>query len=399
MRAATSLVLAFGIASACDATGGQRAVSDSVVGTMDTGTTDGDVGPGKTDEPATTDANDASEAEVSTPVRCAAFAPSGTLTAYDTAGVFVLGGAVDLGLGGPLPDALVFEFTQNETGTFALGAGANGDYGTCHQCVRVVQDIDASGATHAKQFFASEGKLIVSPATPPYGPVVDLELVDVGLVEVGIRAIDYHSTPVEGGACLSQAGPVHLASGACVPDCGDHVCGDDGCGGSCGDCASGACALTGTACEAVQTCVDLPLYGDFTNPAAGTYKLGVADGGGAHLGAFGQKDFIQVEFYADGTGRFDLGAAPDDNYATCDRCVRMVVDGDRDFFQASGTMFVQSGSDPMGDPDNGGGDVSVVLDGIQLVEVSVDKDTFATTPVPGGACAILRAPKPITRAP
>lgn len=396
MRVTTSLVFAFAAIAACDENGGAaRTASDTRVASD--GGDDG--GPIKADDPTSPTATDATDAEVLAPVTCATFAPAGTLTAYDTAGVFVLGSTADLGLGGPLPDAIVFEFTQNETGTFALGEGANGNYGTCRQCVRVVQDLDASGATHAKQFFASGGKIVVSPATPPYGPVVDLELVDVTLVEVGIRAIDYQSTPVEGGACLSQAAPVHLASGACVPDCGDHTCGDDGCGGTCGACATGVCALTGTACEAEAACVELPLYGDFSNPAAGTYKLAIADGGGAHLGAFGQKDFIQVEFYADGSGRFDLATPPDDNYATCDRCVRMVVDGDRDFFQASGAIYVQSGSDPMGDPDSGGGDVSVLLDGIRLVEVTIEKDTFATTPVAGGACVILRASKPIERAP
>ena len=397
MRAFAAHIIALGGIAACSGDGDTRTTDDATVpstsGETETGTIDG----ATSDHDGATNA-DVSAADIVAPPVCASFTPNGTLKARDTSGVFVLGSTVDLGFGGPLPDAFVFEFTVNETGTFVLGADANADYATCHQCVRVVEDIGASGESESKQYFAAAGKLVVSPETPPYGPVVDIELVDVRLVEVGIRAIDYHSTPIVGGGCLSQASPVHLATDACVPQCGEHVCGDDGCGGTCGACEIGACSLDGVHCETTPKCVDLPLYGDFTNPAEGEYKLALADGGGLHLGAWGQKDFMQLEFYVEGTGPFDLASAPNDNYATCERCVRVVVDGDRDFFQTKGLMFVQSGSDPTGDPDQGGGALSVVLDGIELHEVTIDKNTFASTLVTGGACVVLNAPKPITRA-
>jgi hypothetical protein len=88
------------------------------------------------------------------------------------------------------------------------------------------------------------------------------------------------------------------------------------------------------------------------------------------------------------TGTFDLAAPPDHNYQTCDRCVLLYadfIDGapTRYFFQASGTMQLDSVDSPPGPVS------AATLTDIQLIEVTIDPTTYVSTPVPGGACLTL----------
>jgi len=95
-----------------------------------------------------------------------------------------------------------------------------------------------------------------------------------------------------------------------------------------------------------------------------------------------------LEFYGVGSGAayngqlkgtFNLGAAGDNNYATCSRCLRLVQDGTKLFFQQSGTLVVAATSDQIN------GTVNATITNTTLVEVTIDAN-YVSTPVPGGAC-------------
>jgi len=320
------------------------------------------------------------------PVGCAPFELTGDLVAKDAPGVFQLGGEVDLGLGGPLPDAVVFEFYSDETGTFDLAADGNDNYKTCSQCVRFVQDIDPSGATPARNFFQKAGRLTIDASTPPNGTDIVLTLEGLEMIEVTIRAADFMTTPVPDGACYEGPASLELKTGVCAPACGDHVCGPDGCGGECGTpCGDRqSCRIDGATCEATPTCVDLALTGPLANIAPGVFRLEVTELG---LGAVGGDDFVQIEFYKDQTGTFDLAGASNRNYATCNQCVRLVVDGRRELFQQRGDLVVGEVSVPLGDPETEGF-VDLMLSGVVLEEVVIDEE-FNSMPIDGGACVRL----------
>ncbi|MFO0613851.1 MAG: hypothetical protein U0414_14760 [Polyangiaceae bacterium] len=101
-------------------------------------------------------------------------------------------------------------------------------------------------------------------------------------------------------------------------------------------------------------------------------------------------DILNVEFYAGGTfngqntGTFDLSMGGDDNYETCSRCVRGISDvvsgTSKQFFQQSGTMTIPAGSMHLN------GTINATLTDVTLIEVTIDPNTFVSTPVPNGAC-------------
>ncbi|MFO0749568.1 MAG: hypothetical protein U1F43_28440 [Myxococcota bacterium] len=348
----------------------------------------------------TPDVTGADEVDTTGPIVCGDFAVSGQLVANDAPGAFTLGGGTDLGFGGPLPDAVVLEFYSNATGTFDLATGGNDNYATCDQCIRIVQDIDPSDASKTRHFFQAGGTMIIDPSTPPEEGRLDVQLVDLKLVEVTIFA-DYHTEPLDRGACYDGLGSVHLETAACVPACGDHICGPDGCGGECGaGCATGVCTLDGKACEVDPACHVLKLPGGPTldNKAAGVYRTETTSFG---LGAESESDFLQLEFYSRATGNFDLATNEDADHATCKECVRMVLDGKREFFQAGGKLELTAGSDVLGDPgaDPPGGALTATLKNVRLIEVTYDEETFHAHPVEGGACIDLVVDAPLEKAP
>lgn len=320
------------------------------------------------------------------PIGCLPFSPTGDLVARDVPGVYQLGGRVDLGLGGPLPDAMIFEFYEDATGTFDLASGGNENYKTCKQCIRFVQDIDPDGIVPAKNFFQAGGAITIDPATPPNGVDLVVTLTALEMVEVTIRAADFQTTPVENGACYRGPPSLALETGQCKPECGERVCGPDGCGGTCGaGCRDGErCRLDGSRCEIESTCVEVALEGTLLNLDAGVFRLDVTELG---LGAIAGEDFVQIEFYKPDTGSFDLGSGQNRNYATCNQCVRVVVDGRFELFQRRGRLVVADVSSPMGSPELDGY-VSLELQSIVLEEVIID-DEFNSMPMPNGACIEL----------
>ncbi len=97
----------------------------------------------------------------------------------------------------------------------------------------------------------------------------------------------------------------------------------------------------------------------------------------------------RFEFY-DGiesslSGTFDLTAGNQNNYSTCAVCVRaFTLDADgnvvKQFFQSGGSITLTE------DPFTNQKVVGSLTD-LQLEEVTIDSQTFVSTPVPGGTCA------------
>jgi hypothetical protein len=108
------------------------------------------------------------------------------------------------------------------------------------------------------------------------------------------------------------------------------------------------------------------------------------------------EDELWIDFYAGGeydgerVGTFDLGVPPDDNYATCSRCVWLgqdvgaVSEPRAYFYVRSGTMTIASESLQIE------GHAVLSLDDVLLVESTIDvADTAVSEPVPNPRCLHL----------
>jgi hypothetical protein len=100
------------------------------------------------------------------------------------------------------------------------------------------------------------------------------------------------------------------------------------------------------------------------------------------------EDVAQLEIYDETvTGSVDLSAGDDANYATCMTCLLALEDIATDgsgaakiYFQASGTLDYGATTPPF---------IAGSATDVTLVEVTIDPDSFESTPVAGGACLHL----------
>ncbi len=195
-----------------------------------------------------------------------------------------------------------------------------------------------------------------------------------------------------GGVCGSCPGSQVCSSAGictgqgCTPNCLGRVCGNDGCGGSCGSCpvgddcnGAGQCAGGGG-----TACTPLAITGDLQAAGLGSLfrTLGVSPIGGPN------DDMLQLEFYSNDPGVFDLASPINSSYATCNQCVRVFQDVDSDDGSSVKQFFQQSGSVLLNAPPLDPAGVSGSLTNVTLVEVTVDQD-FVSTPVPGGDCLTI----------
>jgi len=320
---------------------------------------------------------------------CVSFSVSGDLGQTEDGDYAVTG---DFGVGGPAEDTLSFEFYAAGTGSFDLGEDANANYQNCAQCALLLADTGAGGVPSAV-YFARGGVIGVDPATPPGGAAMSLTLTDASFEEVTIDPSTFVSTPVEDGGCYALPGDTPLATPPCVASCGGRVCGADGCGELCGTCpATQTCQLDGSVCQSAPTCFQLTVGGpDLQLLGSGRFGVDITSAG---AGAADLADLLQIEFYANGTGTFDLGAGDNANYATCSQCVRAFVDadgeGERQFFQSAGTLVVAPTSNV------GAGPAQLGFTGLRLVEVTIQSGTYVSTPVEGGACVDITVSPDLT---
>ena len=140
-----------------------------------------------------------------------------------------------------------------------------------------------------------------------------------------------------------------------------------------------------------------------TEITAADFAKAVADGTYAvyrtnptpDLGDTTDTDAIQLELYGstvgpnlngEAKGTFDLTQGGDDNYATCSRCIRGIVDPNgtpKLFFQSAGTLEIADSSDALN------GKLQATLTDVTLIEVTIDSTTYQSTPVAGGECLHL----------
>lgn len=135
-----------------------------------------------------------------------------------------------------------------------------------------------------------------------------------------------------------------------------------------------------TTTTGVGDCIEVT-PGELEAPQAGLFRFTADQLGDA------DDDFTQFEFYTNDTGAFDLASAGvNDNYISCEQCVRVLEDINEDplvqYFQSEGTITVSMDTPPQD------GALSVDLAGVTLVEVTI-ADDFTSTPVPNGGCVTI----------
>jgi hypothetical protein len=189
--------------------------------------------------------------------------------------------------------------------------------------------------------------------------------------------------------------------GALTVGCGDSGTTSTGTGGGStgGNGTGGTTTNSGGGGTGGQAACTQISYDKIRGTQIGTYS--------ADLAAFGaaDPDSLNLQFYptdmtTSWSGSIDLASAENANYQTCSTCVLVAQDTPdgaapaKLFFQTAGT--VDLGTAMLSDQDM---DVVPISDGsftgLKLVEVTIDPDTFESTPVPGGACLEL-ASAPIT---
>ena len=106
-------------------------------------------------------------------------------------------------------------------------------------------------------------------------------------------------------------------------------------------------------------------------------------------------DLIYFEFYSAATGTFDLGSGANANYLSCAQCIHVLQDLDpqtsdpqKQLFQSGGSLTIDMNTVP------GAADIGLTWSNLQLVEVTIDPNTFESTPVPGGVCLSI-LPDPV----
>lgn len=129
---------------------------------------------------------------------------------------------------------------------------------------------------------------------------------------------------------------------------------------------------------------------DRTTFAGTAYFEHDAEFGYTTFGLENDTAFLAVEFYdfgdgspLDGPGNYPLGAnAEDQNYETCTTCLIIYADCDaetcaKSFYGTGGTIEVTA-------VDLDAGTVTATLKNVVAAEVTIDEDTFVSTPVNGG---------------
>jgi hypothetical protein len=91
-------------------------------------------------------------------------------------------------------------------------------------------------------------------------------------------------------------------------------------------------------------------------------------------------DLLALEFYDSNIGDFDLGSGINTNYVSCFQCILAYVD------EGSGPAFFQSAGSIKINKDPTSSMLDVELRDVTLVEVTIDPETFVSTPVIDGSC-------------
>lgn len=174
----------------------------------------------------------------------------------------------------------------------------------------------------------------------------------------------------------------------CTPSCATAACGDaDGCGGTCyGTCGDGlACDAVSKTCKATGACPFPSSLG-----ALGALS-GESEGDGLFVDFYAalSSNAADASFYLaleDGFGEYENGlktgtvslTGDETNGGTCGACLQLYASTSAEegklFMPTSGTLNVTSIN----------GRFSGSVSNVTFVEVTMDEETWETTPVPGG---------------
>jgi hypothetical protein len=97
-------------------------------------------------------------------------------------------------------------------------------------------------------------------------------------------------------------------------------------------------------------------------------------------------DILAVEFYwfsgldGDAVGTFEIEGSEDTQYATCARCIRIQDELQNHYLAVAGTVVIDA------DSQQEYGYPQAVITDLTLVEVTINPDTYLSTPVPNGQC-------------
>lgn len=99
---------------------------------------------------------------------------------------------------------------------------------------------------------------------------------------------------------------------------------------------------------------------------------------GLNEGSIGNE--LELRISSASRGTFTLGQLDEASFATCQRCVIAIEDGERFFFAVEGEITIEEDAAPLS------GELRATLSDIRFDEVDIDPQTGATVPVAGGRC-------------
>gem|GEM_PF-3488975 len=169
-----------------------------------------------------------------------------------------------------------------------------------------------------------------------------------------------------------------LCQGTCVPACTGKACGDDGCGGTCGTCSGDNTCVAG-ACVAPCDRTGFTVEGD-----AAAYDPDAQLLVYAAYQTSNPADYLSFELWQRFGGPTTPGSyvLTDENYETCSTC--LLIDTDCTATECQKTFLAVSGGVDLADLGVVGDFFTGTLTDVKLVEVTIDPDTYVSTPVPGG---------------
>ncbi|MEM6291264.1 MAG: hypothetical protein AAGA54_08360 [Myxococcota bacterium] len=235
------------------------------------------------------------EVETTGTSECQQLMIDGPLAAADLGGAIGYTGTMFSAVGEKEEDLFRIEFYPDMEGAYTeagavidLSMAPSDNYGSCLNCIRLLEDISPDGSSLARQYFQSEGTLTAS--TNVDGLDSEFTLSGVRLIEVTIDGGTFESTPVKDGGCVDIVDVTTTAilappagwtcsvgsyndgmtcdcgCGVVDPDCADETA------ASCESCnGEGSCDAEGMDCSIIDAddnaVCDLTLLGWNCNPA------------------------------------------------------------------------------------------------------------------------------------
>ncbi len=266
----------------------------------------------------------------------------------------------------------IYDDVNVKAGTFNLGSGANTNYSTCTECLRILKG--------EAKYFQMSGTLKIDSVDEDENIKGSLS---AKFIESNIGGQDENwvSTPISGGECLE----IESASfdSECIPECAGKQCGSDGCGGSCGSCDGQACSAEAQ-CVPFDNCAKLSFdeveLGS-SDTDYGTKYYYFAEVTGDTAGSTTLADYLEIDFYSGNSYATTITEGEvtlTNDIESCDKCVILYEDVNSEgyatklYFQESGTLNFTEVTSGMKSKGNGS---------FRLQEVDNH-----VVPVPGGKC-------------